>query len=1244
MYIDNLVFTILRWLLSGLGLCLNRASHWLVIFPSTWLGYMQLSRFIVFLIVIYSHSALSATQSKACESSCKTQVVANQTRTSPLASHPEIASLDPWYFEQTPQLRSSLHQQDQEKDHGDEHGSKFTTLEVQDLLALDQSQAAVLSQLRRLVGRCERQDLPKETSSSTTRLAVERMGGNNSQAKECSKEKQFHPVQRTGKREGQRQGQGEAHGGTTAITLRDYATSGSSSSTFRTKQSSSGTSRPRSIWFQRIVECYQTCFPRRSEHADRNQRSNGAFGRTSLQAVDFGIAQSDFVHGQGAAYIEGTHGCERKTSTPMASTLGRISQVLETTIGKLRCQTVRIRRLHHQSKERHGSLSRDDPNLERSCCGQACACTSRDLSPIRYRGGPEPHSRSRRKSATQKPTRSSCRMRYQDGSQGGRDKDQGQQVGTCDVLRRRRSSRRERTSEEAEIQITGKWQRTRCRFLLLAATICSQGCHFNSGSGIVSSQGYSYDDIVNNGSALACHKKAKRGPSHGRRVRFDVPAYVGDFSRCAAYYHNPPAVPLHHPAQAERHSITMAYDYVDPFAAHRSAIDLHFECIDCNAQTILDAQCPCLPPHVLDLWCAEDNDIGDNKPSDTPEEDLAGHHPLVHLEWQALRPTPASSCQPETPVARNDAVMVALSPWCSSGASLTLRTYGYFGRDAGQRDVQLPCDDLPHWKDFVDVAWYDFVRPGGCKVTILQPQPDDPGIHLHLIVTMDGTDEVLILLETSVDSLPSTRTVVECHLPMTGYAIVSKMDQPIHFDMNYHFWQHGAHHYGSEILPTTNGQFWIISILSPTGALHLQQFSARLVLSTPVVPRSSRLWPEPNEDYMRIYRENEAEDFLEEEQLIVGPVTIFDHDEWIRIANELDQATGTQITILVYGLKDVGIGMRRLTLTSLNLGVLEEAVFGLWPHFDALAKKVHLVYPQPIQNEGNQIAVILEFYDLWNPRDGFWKPILHECLQPELDTIERTACYSPEQVTKEVFPIPRDLCPTANSERELHVWVRGHPLLPYIERAVVEGDLVSIRYMSPSAPIEDWIKRLFPGADDFKRVMIERTAYQEMTPTTWTFLGEVSPGEPACLDVHHPQWLRFHDPYFIVQAFLEIVTNRGLRYNNKTIYVTPSRNDKNVTFVFGSPQVNQALVQVGFSAKWDEVWSERFCYAVQGNQAMETFLRHVNVYNFVVSVFQDGRLLNSDHIHLTNGDSIEIEIQDDPEDHDASRMIVTACL
>ena len=741
---------------------------------------------------------------------------------------------------------------------------------------------------------------------------------------------------------------------------------------------------------------------------------------------------------------------------------------------------------------------------------------------------------------------------------------------------------------------------------------------------------------MNNGSALACHKKAKRGPSHGRRVRFDVPAYVGDFSRCAAYYHNPPAVPLHHPAQAEWHSITMAYDYVDPFAAHRRAIDLHFECIDCNAQTILDAQCPCLPPHVLDLWCAEDNDIGDNKPSDTPEEDLAGYHPFVHLEWQALRPTPASSCQPETPVARNDAVMVALSPWCSSGASLTLRTYGYFGRDAGQRDVQLPCDDLPHWKDFIDDAWYDFVRPGGCKVTILQPQPEDPGIHLHLIVTMDGTDEVLILLETSVDSLPSTRTVVECHLPMTGYAIVSKMDQPIHFDMNYHFWQHGAHHYGSEILPTANGQFWTISILSPTGALHLQQLSARLVPSTPVVPRSSRLWPEPNEDYMRIYRENEAEDFLEEEQLIVGPVTIFDHDEWIRIANELDQATGTQITILVYGLKDVGIGMRRLTLTSLNLGVLEEAILGLWPHFDALAKKVHLVYPQPIQNEGNQIAVILEFYDLWNPRDEFWKPILHECLQPELDTIERTACYSPEQVTKEVFPIPHDLCPTANSERELHVWVRGHPLLPYIERAVIEGDLVSIRYMSPRTPIEDWIKRFFPGADDFKRVMIERTAYHEMTPTTWTFLGEVSPGEPACLDVHHPQWLRFHDPYFVVQAFLEIVTNRGLRYNNKTIYVTPSRNDKNVTFVFGSPQMNQALVQVGFSAKWDEVWSERFCYAVQGNQTMEAFLRHVNVYNFVVSVFQDGRLLNSDHIHLTNGDSIEIEIQDDPEDHDAS--------
>ena len=1195
-----------------------------MIFPSTWLGYMQLSRFIVFLIVIYSHSALSATQSKACESSCKTQVVANQTRTSPLASHPEIASLDPWYFEQTPQLRSSLHQQDQEKDHGDEHGSKSTTLEVQDLLALDQSQAAVLSQLRRLVGRCERHDLPKETSSSTTRLAVERMGGNNSQAKECSKEKQFHPVQRTGKREGQRQGQGEAQGGITAITLRDYAPSGSSSSTFRTKQSSSGTSRPRSIWFQRIVECYQTCFPRRSEHADRNQRSTGAFGRTSLQAVDFGIAQSDFVHGQGAAYIEGTHGCERKTSTPMASTLGRISQVLETTIGQLRCQTVRIRRLHHQSKERHGSLSRDDSNLERSCCGQACACTSRDLSPSRYRGGPESHSRSRRKSATQKPTRSSCRMRYQDGSQGGRDKDQGQQVGTCDVLRRRRSSRRERTSEEAEIQITGKLQRTRCRFLLLAATICSQGCHFNSGSGIVSSQRYSYDDIVNNGSALACHKKAKRGPSHGRRVRFDVPAYVGDFSRCAANYHNPPAVPLHHPAQAEWHSITMAYDYVDPFAAHRRAIDLHFECIDCNAQTILDAQCPRLPPHVLDLWCAEDNDIGDNKPSDTPEEDLAGHHPLVHLEWQALRPTPASSCQPETPVARNDAVMVALSPWCSSGASLTLRTYGYFGRDAGQRDVQLPCDDLPHWKDFVDVAWYDFVRPGGCKVTILQPQPDDPGIHLQLIVTMDGTDEVLILLETSVDSLPSTRTVVECHLPMTGYAIVSKMDQPIHFDMNYHFWQHGAHHYGSEILPTANGQFWIISILSPTGALHLQQKSASRISKRPSVWRT---WPEPNEDLVRILQDTEEDDFVPPPPNR-GPLTFHDENEWIRLAIDREQFEDTHIDLTVHGLYETDVGMRRAHTPTLSLVAVESALQGLWPHLDHLAKKVHIVQPQPSHTTSSNFFVILEFYDIWNPRE-FAPPVLHECLQLEMDTISRTAWYSNQFTTKEDFPLDREHCPIENEEEaiNLHVWLRGKPLFPYQTYAVQAGDLVTIRAIKTADAIEDWVQRFFPDAIDFKQQLIAATAFDEVSVSTWTFIGATPPGSPACIDRYQPAWLRFPDPYFIVQTFLEIATIRNFDYRGQAIHAVRPIQGRNMTFLYGPVLPNHSLVHTVYSAKWDNDWVEQFCYQVPSTLNLRDFVRSVRLEEDTLAVLHNKRLVQDESLHICNGDSLEIEIE-----------------
>ena len=230
---------------------------------------------------------------------------------------------------------------------------------------------------------------------------------------------------------------------------------------------------------------------------------------------------------------------------------------------------------------------------------------------------------------------------------------------------------------------------------------------------------------------------------------------------------------------------------------------------------------------------------------------------------------------------------------------------------------------------------------------------------------MDDVDGILILLEIAIDSLPSTRTVVECNAPVTGYAMVSKQGQPIYFDMDYHFWLHGVHHYGSEILPTANGQFWKISILSPTEALHLQQKTASLLSG-----RSSvwRTWPEPNEDLVRILQDN-GEEELAPPPPNLGPLTFHDEDEWIQLGFDLEQFEDPHIDLTVHGLCEEDVGLRRAHTTTLSLVAVESALQGLWPHLDHLAKKVYMVKPQPSHATISNILVILEFYDIWNLRE-----------------------------------------------------------------------------------------------------------------------------------------------------------------------------------------------------------------------------------------------------------------------------------
>ena len=639
-------------------------------------------------------------------------------------------------------------------------------------------------------------------------------------------------------------------------------------------------------------------------------------------------------------------------------------------------------------------------------------------------------------------------------------------------------------------------------------------------------------------------------------------------------------------------------------------------------------------PHVFDRWCAIDCPVFDDDPFDAPDDDIQETRKPKHAEW-SFPPSIRRTLTDGLFQCLSADEATAITKFVTENSHLTtvtIRTYGFQDFSRGQRDLRIPIHRLIHWKDFAADTWKDVMRPDDLLTIIVTPQPDDQGIDLHAIVTSTShLLDKLVLLQIHPEEAAPVRTVVECTETSTGYTLLRRAGHDIDMEADYRFRFDDKIYYGFEILPAKRGHYWTVQISSSAAALYMQQLSAKRIH-----PMTWRTWPTVNEDLARILRENEEERLLAGDQTVVGPTTFDDHEEWIRIAQETENGMNTPVTLTVFGLKDVDIGTRRITIASINYRSIEDAILGLWPQFDVLAKKIHLVYPKPLENDISHVDVILEFYDLWNPLDDYWKPILQECLQPELDTIVHTAHYCPGHVSKENFPLDRTGCPGATEDIDMQVWVRGWPLPHPRNMGVVPGDLIQIRHSDRIIQVEDWIQRLFPQANIFKRNMLDQTANIARRDTTWTFLGQVRPGEPAQVDVLYPQWLRYHDPYFVVQALLEILTYRGLSFHDKVIYPTLNRNATNVTFLFGTPQEGQSLVQVTYSAKWNETWSEQFCYMTRSAQTTHDFLRSVNSLGLDAEIIHNGRLHEQDQIHLTNGDVLEIELQGESDDEDSS--------
>ncbi len=404
-------------------------------------------------------------------------------------------------------------------------------------------------------------------------------------------------------------------------------------------------------------------------------------------------------------------------------------------------------------------------------------------------------------------------------------------------------------------------------------------------------------------------------------------------------------------------------------------------------------------PHVFDRWCAIDCPVFEADPFDAPDDDIQESRKPKHMEWSFPTNIRRTLTDGLFQCLSTDEA-TAINKFVTENSHLTtvtIRTHGFQDFSRGQRDLRIPTHRLIHWKDFAADTWRDVIRPGDLLTIIVTPQPNDPGIDLHAIVTSTShLLDKLVLLQIHPEEVAPVRTVVECTETSTGYTLLRRAGHDIDMEADYRFRLDDKLYYGFEILPVERGHYWTVHISSSAAALYMQQLSAKRIH-----PMTWRTWPTVNEDLTRILRENEEERLLAGDQTVVGPTTFDDHEEWIRIAQETENGMNTPVTLTVFGLKDVDIGTRRITIASINYRSIEDAILGLWPHFDALAKKIHLVYPKPLETDISHVDVILEFYDLWNPLDDFWKPILQECLQPELDTIARTAHYCPGHVSKE---------------------------------------------------------------------------------------------------------------------------------------------------------------------------------------------------------------------------------------------------
>ena len=147
--------------------------------------------------------------------------------------------------------------------------------------------------------------------------------------------------------------------------------------------------------------------------------------------------------------------------------------------------------------------------------------------------------------------------------------------------------------------------------------------------------------------------------------------------------------------------------------------------------------------------------------------------------------------------------------------SITVFSYGHFNVYRGVRTVDIPFENLHHWKRIVKQQWADF---GGDDMSVLHitaPQPDDIHFGLHVVARFKENPEGHhFILVDKVDGSPQAepvRSVLEVsHLP-NGYEVLLTAGIDLNTVTSRTILKHGnviwQHH---QALPLQDGQFWRI--------------------------------------------------------------------------------------------------------------------------------------------------------------------------------------------------------------------------------------------------------------------------------------------------------------------------------------------------------------------------------------------------------------------------------------------------